>query len=72
VEYGGRLAPVRRAQLLEDVRRVDAGGLDADDECARDLAIGVAAREQDEDVELARRQSELFREARFFVGDRWD
>ena len=38
----GRLAPGRRVELPQDVRDVDAGGLDADDKCLRDLPVRVA------------------------------
>ena len=38
-----RFAPVRRVEFLQDVRYVDARGLDADDEFGGDLAVGVAA-----------------------------
>src|SRR6266496_2737861 len=45
---GGRgcLEPVRRPELAQDVRDVDAGRLDADDERRGDLAVGVAAGDQ--------------------------
>jgi hypothetical protein len=71
VRDGGRFAPVRRVEFLEDVRDVDGGGFDADDELRRDLAVGVAAGEEGEDVDLARRQAERFGEARALVGERW-
>ena len=54
----GRLEPVRRAELAQDVRDVDAGRLDADDERRGDLAVGVAAGDERQDLRLARCQPE--------------
>ena len=54
----GRLAPVRRTELAKDVRDVDARRLDADDERLGDLAIGVAAGDEREDLRLARCEPE--------------
>ena len=42
----GRLEPVRRVELAQDVRDVDAGRLDADHERRGDLAVGVAAGDE--------------------------
>jgi pimeloyl-ACP methyl ester carboxylesterase len=58
-----RLAPVRHAELPEDVGDVDARRLDADHECLRDLPILVAAGDQREDLCLARREPEGVGEA---------
>ena len=58
VRDGGRLEPVRRAELAQDVRDVDARRLDADDERRGDLAVGVAAGDEGQDLRLARRQAE--------------
>ena len=54
----GRLEPVRRAELAQDVRDVDAGRLDADDERRGDLAVRVAAGDEGQDLRLAWRQAE--------------
>jgi hypothetical protein len=67
---GGCFAPVRCIELLQDVRDMDAGGFDADDEFGGDLPVGVAADEEGEDLGLARRQAECFREAWFWAGGR--
>ena len=65
-----RLQPIRRAELAQDVRDVDAGGPDADDECLRDLAVGVAAGDESEDLRLARGEAEDVLQARLSVGRR--
>lgn len=52
----GRLDAGGDVELLEDVRDVDAGGLDADHECAGDLAVRIAAGDERQDLGLARRQ----------------
>ena len=44
---------------------MDAGGLDADDERAGDLAVGVAAGDQGQDVRFARGQAEDLLEGPF-------
>jgi hypothetical protein len=54
----GRLEPVGRVELAEDVGDVDAGRLDADDERLRDLTVGVAARDEPQHLRLARREAE--------------
>ena len=58
VRDGGRFEPVRRVELAQDVRDVDAGGLDADHELGGDLAVGVAAGDERQHLRLARRQPE--------------
>ena len=63
VRDGGRLQPVRRAELAQDVRDVDAGRPDADHQGRRDLAVGVAAGDQGQDLRLARREAEDLLEA---------
>jgi hypothetical protein len=45
-----RLAAIRRAQFAQDVRHVDARGLDADEQALRDLAVGLAERQPLEDL----------------------
>ena len=65
---GRGFASVGRVELAEDVRDVDAGGLDADHELARDLAVGVAAGDERQDLGLARRQAEGVGEALLRVG----
>jgi hypothetical protein len=64
----GRLAPVWRAELVQDVRDVDAGRPDADHEYRRDLAVGVATGEEIQDLRLPRGQAKDFLEALFSVG----
>ena len=54
----GRLEPVRRAELAQDVRDVHAGRPEADHQGRRDLAVGVAAGEEGQDLRLARGQAE--------------
>jgi hypothetical protein len=54
----GRLAPVRRVELAQDVRHVDAGGPDTDDELRGTLTVGVAAGEEGQDLRLAWGQTE--------------
>jgi hypothetical protein len=56
----GRLAPVRCAELAQDVRDMHAGRPGADDECRRDLAVGVAAGEEGQDLRLPGGQLKLF------------
>ena len=46
------------AELAQDVRDVDAGRPDADHEGRRDLAVGVAAGDEGEDLRLARCEAE--------------
>jgi hypothetical protein len=46
VRDGGCFEPVWRVELAQDVRDVDAGGLDADLELGGDLAVGDAAGDQ--------------------------
>ena len=58
-----RLAPVGNVELAEDVRDVDAGGLDADDERRRDLPIRVAPGDERQDFRFARGQPEDLLEA---------
>jgi hypothetical protein len=65
---GGRLQPVRRAELAQDVRDVDAGRPDADDELRGDLAVGVAAGEEGQDLRLARGEAEGLLQAPLPVG----
>ena len=55
---GGGLEPIRRAQLPQDVRNVDAGRPDTDHEGRRDLAVGVAAGDEGQDLRLARCEAE--------------
>jgi hypothetical protein len=64
----GRLQPVRCAELAQDVRDMHAGRPDADDECRRDLAVGVAAHEEGQDLRLPRRQAEDLLQALLPVG----
>jgi hypothetical protein len=54
----GRLEPVRRAELAQDVRDMNAGRPDADHQGRRDLAVGVAAGDEGQDLRLARREAE--------------
>jgi hypothetical protein len=68
VRDGGRLEPVRRAELAQDVRDVDAGRPDADHQGRCDLAVGVAAREEGQDLRLARREAEDLLKALLPVG----
>src|SRR5690348_6082853 len=56
----GGLEPVGCPEFAQDVRDVDADGLDADDERRGDLAVGVAAGEEVQDLRLARGQAEDF------------
>src|SRR6478735_1901388 len=56
----GGLEPVGCPEFAQDVRDMDADGLDADDERRGDLAVGVAAREEVQDLRLARGQAEDF------------
>jgi len=58
VRDGGRFEPVRRVELAQDVRDVDAGRLDADDERRRDLAVRAATCDEGQDLRLARCQAE--------------
>jgi hypothetical protein len=53
----GRLEPVRRVELAQDVRDMHAGGLDADHERGGDLAVGEAAGGERQYLRLARRQA---------------
>jgi pimeloyl-ACP methyl ester carboxylesterase len=62
----GGLDPVRRAELAEDVGDVDACRLDADDERGGDLAVGVAAGDEAQD--LAAIADELRLERTVLVG----
>ena len=64
----GRLQPVRCAELAQDVRDMHAGRPDADDECRRDLAVGVAAGEEGQDLRLPRREVEDLLQALLPVG----
>jgi hypothetical protein len=64
----GRLAPVRGPELAQDVRDVDAGGLDADHEGRGDLAVGIAMGDESQDFGLARRQAEDLLEALLLFG----
>lgn len=54
---GGGLGPAPDAELGEEVGDVGAGGVGADEERRGDLAVGVAGRQQTQDVQLARRQA---------------
>jgi hypothetical protein len=54
----GRLDPVRRVELPQDVRDVHAGGLHADHERLRDLAVRVTTGDQRKHLGLARSQPE--------------
>jgi hypothetical protein len=54
----GRLAPVGGVELVQDVGDVDADRLDADHQLVGDLAVSEAARDQVQDLGLARRQVE--------------
>jgi hypothetical protein len=49
----GRLEPVRRAELTQDVGDMDAGGPDADDQLRGDLTIRVATGDKGQDLGLA-------------------
>src|SRR5690242_3957128 len=66
----GCLEPVRRPELAQDVRDVDAGGLDADDERRGDLAVRVATGDQVQDLRLARGQAEDLPRAALCLGER--
>ena len=66
----GGLEPVGRPEFAQDVRDVDADGLDADDERRGDLAVGVAAGEEVQDLRLARGQAEDFLWAVLLFGER--
>jgi hypothetical protein len=50
----GGLEPVRRPELAQDVRDVDADGLDADDERGGDLPVGIAAGDKVQDLRLTK------------------
>ena len=54
----GRLAAVGGPELVEDVRRVDARRLPADEQRIGDLAVGPPGGDQSEDLDLAGRQVE--------------
>src|SRR5262245_34936142 len=54
--HGGRLDPPAHAQLRQDVADVDAHGLLADEQAVADLAVGPAAGDEGQDLELALRQ----------------
>src|ERR1700750_3464386 len=56
-------------EFAQDVRDVDADGLDADDERRGDLAVGVAAGEEVQDLRLARGQAEDFPWAVLLFGE---
>ena len=64
----GGFDPVLGVELSQDVRDVDAGGLDADHQRGGDLAVGVAAGDQAEDLGLARCQPEQLPEPGILVG----
>jgi hypothetical protein len=53
VDDRGCLEPVRRPELAQDVRDVDADGLDADHERRGDLAVRIAAGDEVQDLALA-------------------
>ena len=53
---GRELRPRRQAQLVQNVAHVDVRGALRDDQHACDLSVGQAARDQDDDLSLARRQ----------------
>jgi hypothetical protein len=62
---GRGLDPAADPELAEDVGHVRPGGLPADEQALRDLAVRVAPSDEPEHLELARCQSE-----RSGVGDR--
>jgi hypothetical protein len=53
-----RLGPAGRADLAEDVRDVDAGGLLGDEEVRADLPVRAAVRQQLKDFALAHGQAQ--------------
>ena len=55
---GGRLEAVGGAELAQDARDMETGCPDADDQALRDLAVGVAAGDEGEDLGLARGEAE--------------
>ena len=54
----GRFGSVRRVELPQNVRDVDAGRLDTDDERRRDLVVRVATCDEGQNLRLARCQAE--------------
>src|SRR5436305_3886225 len=70
VDGCGGLEPVGRPELAQDVRDVDADGLDADDEYRGDLAVGVAAGEEVQHLRLTCRKAEDLLWAVLLLGKR--
>src|SRR5262245_57529957 len=64
----GCFTSVRCVEFAQDVRNVDAGCLDADDEVRRDLAVRVATGDEGQDLRLARCQAESLLQASPSVG----
>ena len=65
-----RFSTVRRAELVQDVRDVDACRLGADDERRGDLAVGVAAGDEIQNLGLACGETEDLFQALLSVGRR--
>src|SRR6476469_5210354 len=53
-----RLRSVPRPELVEDVRRVDADGLAADEQGVPDLLVGPTGGDEAEDLRLSIREAE--------------
>ncbi len=67
---GGCFDAVGCVEFAEDVRDVDAGRFDADHERGGDLAVGIAPRDEPQDLGLSRSQAEGVRQAWLSVGGR--